>query len=50
MHALFLFLYQHWTEEHSRVQGIDGAATPEPTTWKRKLKKKLIDFLEFVFE
>ena len=32
------------------VQGSDGAATNEPTSWKRKLKKKLIYFIEFVFE
>jgi len=43
-------LFQHWTEEHSMVQGSDGAATNEPTPWKRKLKKKLIYFIEFVFE
>jgi len=42
-------LFQHWTEEHSMVQG-DGTATTEPTSWKRKLKKKLIYFIEFVFE
>ena len=44
-----MFVVQHWSEDKDSVQGTDAAA-PETSPWKQKLKRQLIDFIEFVFE
>ena len=44
-----MFVVQHWREDKDSVQGTDTAA-PETSSWRQKLKRQLIDFIEFVFE
>ena len=44
-----VFVVQHWSEDKDSVQGTDAAA-PETSPWKQKVKRQLIDFIEFVFE
>ena len=44
-----MFVVQHWSEDKDSVQGTDTAA-PETSSWKQKVKRQLIDFIEFVFE
>ena len=44
-----VFVVQHWSEDKDSVQGTDAAA-PETSRWKQKVKRQLIDFIEFVFE
>ena len=42
-----MFVVQHWSEDKDSVQGTDTAA-PETSSWKQKVKRQLIDFIEFV--